>query len=186
MLLAGSGLTVRSSAESAISWYGMRVGHVTAVSNMYQANKRNILLLWEGTNSIRNEGKTAAQAITDARDYVTAIRAAHPDWEIYVITAIPRRETGAWTILELNQKIDEYNSTLKTNYKAYGFNGVIDVRDTGSPFNISNYTTGFAEMEDYWTTGEKTADAVSVHLNSLGYSHIARYVTQKLRSIGVR
>jgi len=189
--LQGKGFTVRSGAENAINWEGMRLSHITNINSMFQAGKRNILFTWEGTNNICGRGRTGVQSCADAKLYVDALKAVNPTWEVYNILTLPRRLSGVFgSIPNCNAQLIAYNDEMKSKYKTYGFSGVVDVRPAGSPFLMQTFNEDdFYQLDPYIVAGERWGEVSYpqyTHLNTLGYSFVAKYVAQKLRSLGVR
>jgi lysophospholipase L1-like esterase len=132
----------------------------------------NVLVVWEGTNSIA-VNRTAVQAAQDMADYIAARLAAHP-WRIVVGTCLPRQTAAGQTeTTALNAALDTYNGLLRANYRAWGAKALFDVRSAGSAFNPVDYSMSsfeaLAANTGYWTAGETNNH---IHLSSAGYTHL--------------
>lgn len=142
---------------------------VTDVNGAWVAGKTNVLVAWEGTNSICNVGRTAAQAAQDMADYIAARKAVHP-WIVLIGTCLPRQtNNGQAATTSQNAVLDAYNALLRANYRAYGAKGLFDVRQAGSPFNVADYqmaTFETAAAGGLWAAGET---GNHIHLSSAGY-----------------
>lgn len=187
-------VTVLNIAISGQTWRKMNGldGYSAAdVDGAWVAGKTNVLILWEGTNSI-SSGRTAAQAIQDATDYITArqaaVNAAYPGkrWIILVGTCLPRQNSGTdQTLVDtLNATIDSYNALLRAQYKTMGAHGLFDVRQEGSPFNwympdgvtpdyrIATFEANCTGTSSLWQGtdfGWPSEAGAHTHLNSNGY-----------------
>jgi hypothetical protein len=158
----------------------------------WQNGMTNVLLAWEGTNSITLGGRTPAQALSDAKDYITARRAVHPGWIVIVGTVPPRQAADQTTTNTLNANIDAYNVLIRQQYKSIGANGLFDVRAVGSKFNwvdangnpdysISTFEAHATEPNTIWASGETGAH---VHFNSDGSAYIINnFVAPALRRL---
>ncbi|QJE03052.1 SGNH/GDSL hydrolase family protein [Massilia forsythiae] len=144
----------------------------------YVAGKKNILLAWEGTNTVCNNGsaKTGLAAAADMASYVKERLAAHPDWVIVMMTTLPRFGIEAWSIPDGNAQLQAYDDYLRANWRAMGCKGLVDVRARG----VFTYTgpTMSAVMSPYM--------AETIHCNDLGYGLIAQYCATGLRRLPVR
>lgn len=168
---------------------GLDGGSVTDVQAAWQAGKTNVLILWEGTNSMFGGGRTAAEAYSDMVSYITNRLAEHP-WRIILLTTIPRHEdsAAAQSIIDAqNQKLVDYNNLILANYKSIGVESVVDVRPPGGPFNFTGYSLAndfrAASVQPYWYTGDGNRQ---IHLNNAGYGLIASYIAAALRRLPAR
>ena len=154
------------------------------VDAAWDAGKTNILVAWEGTNSIANIGRTAAQAKSDLEAYITAVSAVHP-WIVIIGTTIScQTHDGESQTIALNAVIDDYNTLLRANYRAMGATALFEVRYPGNPFTPADYTN--ASFETMATTTGVWADGETgghVHLNTAGYLIIANLVAATLRRV---
>lgn len=171
--LGGSGRT----------WAAMLSG--TAVDAAFDASKTNVLFAWETTNSVCNDGRTAAQTIQDATAYIAARRAANPGWRIVLLTSIPRQVGNAVTdVTASNVAMEQVNAAFLANYRAMGADAVVDVRRPGSYFRFADYSAGtFAsDPNGYWYE----AAPGRVHLVDSAYLLIAGWCREALRRIHKR
>lgn len=114
---------------------------------------RNVLVFWEGTNSIAN-GQTDSQAYSSLRTYVDAARAK--GFKVIVLTVIARTSFTAG----MNVYKDAYNATVRANWTSFA-EGFVDVAADGRFTNSANLT--------YY-------NADGTHLTATGYAAIASLV----------
>lgn len=149
----------------------------------FVSGKTNILIAWEGANSIYG-GKTAEQAITDLQSYISRVLSAH-QWKIVVMTCLPRQTYDEALSASVNSSIDSYNATLRNSFRGIGISALVDVRKSGSPFNISGYTDAdFSALVA--SSGLWAVESPHVHLNGPGYQVIAQMVADTLRQLRLR
>jgi hypothetical protein len=89
----------------------------------YVSGKTNVLVAWEGVNSINNAGRSAAQAVDDMAAYVAARLAVHP-WKVVLVTCLPAPALSGGT----NTALDAYNVLLLANWRSMGAAHIVDVR----------------------------------------------------------
>lgn len=163
------------SGQSTRQMNGLDGGSSADVDAAWVAGKNNILVAWEGTNSVAFYGRTPAQGATDMTDYIAARRAVHP-WWVVLLTTLPRFETGNDALLR------DYNTLAKANYLAWGADVLVDVRSAGSPFNFDGETsTGFVATQSLWFETSNW-----VHLNDAGYAIIADRVASAIGTLSKR
>ena len=163
---------------------GLDGSSATDADAMFVSGKVNILVLWEGTNSVVLAGRTPTQAATDLADYITARKAAHAWDKIVVLTTIPREgDAASQGVRDTNNaNLASYNAYLIANRVALGIDAICDVRQSGSPFNLATYTpTDFTGVGAVWQ--ESTPNRV--HLNGEGQYIIAGYLSATLSGLGV-
>lgn len=171
------------------------------VDAAFVSSKTNVLVVWEGTNSITNMGRTPAQAIQDATDYIAArqaaVNAAYPGqkWIVVIGTCLPRQVNPAppadpqAATDALNAKLDTYNALIRSSYLAMGAKAYFDVRQSGGPFDFQNYLISTFEAAasasgTLWAASETGAHT---HLNSDGYTTVARnFIIPALRLLPAR
>jgi len=146
----------------------------------YAAGKKNILLAWEGTNTICNTGsgagKTGLAAAADMVAYVQDRLAAHPDWFIVMMTTLPRFGLDAWSIADGNAHLQAYDDYLRANWRAMGCKALVDVR-AGGVF-VYTGTTMDPKMAPYM--------AETIHCNDTGYGLVAQYCAAVLKRLPAR
>lgn len=163
------------------------VNNATDVDAAWDASKTNVLFAWETTNSVFNNGSTVQQVITLATNYAAARRAAHPDIRIVMITSLPR-ETGVTVTdqanrTERNQANDAVDAYFRQNFRAAGYDAIVDIRRPGSPFILPDYTSAsFAVENGMWAEGAGTR----VHLNDTGYQWVARQCWETFKRLRLR
>lgn len=181
-----NGMTVKSYGIVGQTWESMQ-SNITDVNASYVAGRRNILIVWEHTNTIVALNKTADQSLADMQAYIDAVKAVN-DWEVYALTTLPRRQKhSSKTIAESNAILIDVNNKMKANWKSLGLDGVIDIRDKNSPFYLSSFENAqWLALDPYINASERmSGNGDYIHLNAAGYDLIAKYVVQKLRGIGV-
>jgi lysophospholipase L1-like esterase len=162
-------------------------GNSAAIDALYVAGKKNVLVIWEGTNQIFGVGTSAAATISRMQSLVSARLAAHP-WSIVLVTTLPRESdySGA-TLIAKNNDLITYNNALLANYRAWGAKACVDVRQAGSPF--ANVTSPYADS-NFDSVGNiwDPAGGVGyrVHLNDAGYLLVAQMVSAALRRLSIR
>lgn len=176
--LGGSGRTWRMMN-------GLDGGSSAAVDAAFDGSKTNVLFAWETTNSVCNVGRTAAQTIQDATDYIAARRVAHPGWRIVLLTSIPRQTGNAMTDRTAsNVAMTTVDAAFLANYRAMGADAVINVRRPGSYFRFADYSdASFAsDPNGYWYE----AAPGRVHLVDSAYLLIAGWCREALRRVHKR
>ena len=170
--LGGSGRTWRQMN-------GLDGGSAAAVDAAFDSAKTNVLFAWETTNSVFNAGRTAAQTIQDAADYIAARRAAHPGWRIVLLTSIPRQPG-----LASNQAMASVDAAFLANYRVMGADAVVNVRRPGSYFNFADYADAtFAnDPNGYWSE----AAGGRVHLRDPAYQLIAGWCREAFKRLRAR
>lgn len=179
--MAGSGAAVTNCGISGQRWSAMTSGAVD-VDGAWQSGKTNVLICWETTNSACNTpGLSAAQIISDITTYIAARRSAHP-WVIVGLTTIPRETSGLMTSQAERERLNGIMSEVDAAMKAgqLDFDAVVDVRQPGSAFAFSGYTTADFDGSG-WIWAELSPNRV--HLLNAGYAIIAGYVADALKRI---
>ncbi|WP_409266818.1 SGNH/GDSL hydrolase family protein [Massilia sp. BHUDP2] len=164
---------------------GQMRSNASDVDGAWVDGKRNVLLVWEGTNAL-NYGGTVNNAYNDTAAYCAERLALHP-WLIVLLTTIPRQNQGATQADTdaYNAKLTDYNTRIKSGYKAMGAKAVIDVRQEGSPFAFANYlpaTFDAPGVGSLWAS----EGAMRVHLNNAGYGVVAQMVADGLKRLPAR
>ena len=158
----------------------------TDVDGAWVAGKTNVLVAWEGTNSIAGGGRTAAQAAQDMADYITARQAVHP-WRVLLLTCLPRQDgAGQAQTTALNASLDAYNTILRNTYRAMGARMLVDIRAASSQFNLADYqmaTFETAAAGGLWAAGET---GNHIHLSNAGYFQVAQKVADALKRLPAR
>lgn len=158
------------------------------VDGAWAAGKTNILVAWEGTNSIAGGGSTAQQAATDMASYIAARQGAHP-WTVLLLTCLPRQSgAGQQQTTDLNAALDAYNAILRSTYRTMGARMLVDIRASGSPFNLADYQMATFEAaasaaNTLWAAGET---GQHIHLSNAGYFQVAQMVADALKRLPAR
>ena len=163
---------------------GLDTGSAADVDGAFVAGKLNILFAWEGTNDVELTALTGLQAASDMTDYIAARKAAHP-WVVILLTTLPRQKSGQTQpqIVAANAELDSYNAYLLANYVSMGATAVVDVRQIGSPFRFTDYTTASfdAVAPTYYSAAESSGSYT--HLRDAGYVVIAGYCAAALNAL---
>jgi lysophospholipase L1-like esterase len=160
---------------------GQMTSAATDVDGAWVSGKTNILIAWEGTNSITGGQRTAAQAAQEMTDYIAARQAVQP-WIVVLMTCLPRQAGTEAASATLNATLDAYNALLKANYKTMGARAIVDVRQAGGPFAFADYldaTFTAAAATGLWASGESP----HVHLSGAGYFKVAQMVAAVLKRL---
>jgi hypothetical protein len=154
---------------------GLDSGLTTDVDGGFVAGAVNILIAWEGTNSMYY-GASATQAASDAKDYIAARKLANPWSKTIIGTCLPRMDsTSDQSVVDaMNAKIDTYNAYVLANYKAMGFDAVFDVRQAGSPFNLSDYLIATFQASAAAANSIWSSETTHVHPSNYGNDYIVR------------
>jgi hypothetical protein len=167
------------------------------VDAAFLPGRTNVMILWETTNTV-TFGATPAANASAAQSYIQNRLAVHPSWIIVIMTTIPRQggATGQAAIDTLNANLLAADALIKSGYRAWGAKALIDVRQPGSPFRLSTFTTAdFAKDIHLWNTtltnpgsGETNSTGGSgiIHLSNLGYGMIAAMVMQAILALPSR
>lgn len=152
-----------------------------AVDAAYVPGKKNILFLWEGTNTIWNDDTLSGAAVAQqAGEYNLARKAAHPDLKIITLTTIPRYYTsgpyGA-DLVRANNVLIDYNNYLKAHQQELGIDLLIDTRASGI-FVTSGTNYMPSSMAPYVID--------YIHCNNAGYGLIAEMCAAGLRRLRAR
>lgn len=176
--IAGKGFTITNAAtggETFRMMMGLDGGTGAAsVDNAMDATKTNLLLVCEGTNSIfaATNARTGEQAASDATDYAAARRAyaASIGAKLLMVacTTIPREIGNSDAIVAVyNDRLNVFNTLLKNDYKAMGYDAVVDVRP-GTRFDfVANTRAAFDAVADIMP------EAIAVHPNDAGWDILA-------------
>lgn len=127
---------------------GLDGGSSADVDAAWVAGKKNVLVAWEGTNSIWTGARTGAQAAQDMWDYIVARQAVHTWDKIVVGTTIPRQgglPDGATLTANNNEQIT-YDALIISNAASKGYLAVNNRGNPDTSFLISPPVTdaGFA------------------------------------------
>jgi hypothetical protein len=120
-----------------------------------------------------------------------ARRAAHPWTKVFTGTALPRMNSATdQSIVDAdNALLDQVNAYLLANYQSMGFDGVFDVRQAGTYFDmqgdysIAHFNAMAAASDTYWASSGSDGSQ-HIHLNSNGYWYIAtQFIVPLLQSL---
>lgn len=184
------GIIVWNFGVSGESWRKMNGldggGGAALTDAAWVDGKVNVLLAWEGTNSLVS-GRTPEWAISDATDYIAARRALHPGWKIIVGTVAPRQVSTQAGTDSLNASIDAYNTLLRAQYLSMGADVLFDVRAAGSQLNLPDYLNATFEAAaadastTLWASGEVGGHT---HFSSNGNVYIVNtFIMPALQSL---
>lgn len=172
--MAGSGASSSNVAISSQTWRsmnGLDGGSTADVDGAWQADKYNVLVAWESTNTI-NGGRSPAQCLQDCADYIAARQAVHP-WRVVLLTTIPR-----YTFEDAD--LQSWNVLIKKTYRQIGADVLVDARVGRLNFDGTT-AAGFQATQDLWN--EVSA---WIHLNDSGYQMVSEWITAGLRRLPAR
>lgn len=189
-------VTCQNFGVNGQAWPSMfTAGTGASIDSLYDPSKTNILVSWEGHNDMIGLGKTSAQAIADATTYTSQRLAVNPGWKIIHMTLLPTyyQSWSDATAAAKNALFEEYNALLRAQWRSMGAKALIDVRATGSIFNLPDYNrTTFAALQSsgqsVWSPNDQeggggTGQNQFVHLSDTGYSVVAQMVANVLRRV---
>lgn len=173
----GQGPSDSPYANVAVSGHTWAQMLAHGVDNTWAQGKRNLLLLWETTNTLAG-GKTPAQNFADAKAYIAARRAAKP-WIIGVLTSLPKEGPDSTLIgsaNEFNASLVAADNMFRTRRQELGADFIVDTRLPGSPFAFTGYTAAdFTACGLYFE-----AVGSRVHLTNAGYAVIAQMIRDQV------
>lgn len=132
--ISGAGATASNTAVPGQTWDDMRL-RADDTDAAYRPGKTNVLITGETTNQIYNGLSTVEQTIQKAQQYISARKAAHPDWIILLVGTIPRADLATPELNRAaNQKMVEVDTYQKNNLSDMGVHGFADVRAAAPEF----------------------------------------------------
>lgn len=166
---------------------GLDGGSTSDVDGAFVAGKKNVLIAWEGTNSVDTTARTAAQIAQDLADYVAARLALHPEWIIILPTILPFiRGTDSQAVTdEKNSRVDATNALIRTNYRTWGAKALVELRV--APFVLPDYTLASFEtpaLLALWAADE--AAGTHIHLRDAGMAFLANACAGVLKRLPAR
>lgn len=151
-LAASTGVTYSNTSIPGQSWAGM-TSAATDIDAAYVAGKVNVLAVSETTNSVFNDGKTAAGAVADYLAYINGRLAANP-WDYVVMFGTVPRGGQAGDATN-NARLVEADALIEADLAGNHVDAFFGFRDL-SPFFLSgNAREGF--MASTTTCLESTA-----------------------------
>jgi hypothetical protein len=117
-------------------------------------------------------------AIAGATAFLAAVRAVHP-WIIVCLTTLPRAAAVSNQADRdaKNAELVTADNYMRANYLQMGIDRLVDIRQSGSPFALANYTTtSFDAISSLWNEGS----ALQIHCSPAGYGVCAAYVASVL------
>lgn len=147
---------------------GLDGGSAADVDAAYVEGKTNVLIAWEGTNTLRDLTRSAAQSWQDCIDYCNARQAyvannrpGQRPWIILLGTCLPLGANYQYGPPgPRNDSIDAYNVLMRQNYRQVA-KGLFDVREVGSIFE--------GELGKAAITSGQYAQGDSLHSSYAGY-----------------
>lgn len=166
---------------------GLDGGSRTDIDAALVTDKLAVLLITEITNSAAL-GRTQAQIIQDATDYnaTTRAKAAELGTRLKIVgsTSIPREAATDAETLALNQLLSACDAHFLANYKAMGYDAMVDVR-TGTRFDfIATQRSDFDAIADLAQGTE--GSGIWVHPNGAGAALMAAKWTPVLKSLRIK
>lgn len=150
-------------------------------SAQFVAGKTNVMLFYEGTNTLKGGGTSASTAIGQLQAYIKNRLAEHP-WKIVLVSTIPFIETATDAVSQTqNTIVDQFNATMKATYKQMGAVAYIDVR-TGAPWgSMPDYS-----LASFQVNCSSLFAADFTHPNTAGTQLLADLMAPQLRRIPLR
>lgn len=159
------------------------------VDGAFVSGKRNVLLVWELTNSIHNQGRTGAQVIADTIEYINArqayIAATYPGekWVIVLMTGIPRgsHKGSFWSYEQGEVHMQYCNTYIRENYRAMGAVAYVEARRAGGPFDFTDVLDANNFPAALWTDRTHPTNGAGG-----GKSILAGYIADTLKRLPAR
>lgn len=170
---------------------------VAKVHAAFEAGKQNILFVLEGCNTSTGNSafgdgpSTGPQLVAHCQAYLDAVKAAHPEWRIFLLTATAVRVEQNITDT-VNPPIDYFNDYIRANYAAMGCEGVVDTRPSGGVLSYSApYTNENPINAGAWFEQGAKRYRDATHLSGLpdpfpwgnGSGVVAQYMADTLMTI---
>ena len=137
----------------------------------YRSGYQNILIVGEGNNHFYKTGYSVQSALDAVRQYITAVKAIHPEWQIILAGNLPAWEPDL-SVSEheiYNAQMHEWNDLAATQYSSLGADAFVDYRFPGSIFESDDRAI-LDQNATYW------ADRY-VHPNAKGKTEMAQILT---------
>lgn len=171
-------VTIKNFAKGGATWKTMLSGvdgsGISEVNAAYESGKVNILIVMEDFNAAIIEGATAT-VLADRQAYINAVKAAHPDWRMFLMTVPAGKDDGGGGY---NTIIDECNSYLRLNWASMGLEGFIELRPTGGPFD---YHPPYVYTESTFVKSGYYID--DAHWSPSGIAVVAGYMANTLAAM---
>ena len=144
---------------------------------------KNIYSVLEATNSICNTdtgaSRTGLQAAADLAELCLGRKAIHPGLKIIAWTAIPRFSLiSAWSTVQANAYIQEFNTYLRANYHTMGIDAIADPAALAQFTADPSATSVPSNMNPYMSD--------PTHPNDTGYGLLAACGNIALRRLSAR
>jgi len=94
----------------------------------YRSGYQNILIVGEGNNHFYKTGYSVQSALDAVRQYITAVKAIHPEWQIILAGNLPAWEPDL-SVSEheiYNAQMHEWNALAATQYSSLGADAFVD------------------------------------------------------------
>lgn len=126
--IKASGATSSNTAIPGQTWDDMRL-RADDVDSAYRPGKTNVLITGETTNQVYNIGSSVPETIQKAQQYISARKAAHPDWIILLVGTIPRADLATAELNKAaNQRLLEVDAYQASHLEDIGVHGWVDIR----------------------------------------------------------
>jgi lysophospholipase L1-like esterase len=145
--------------------------NATDIQSKFVAGRQNIIIYFEGTNSIAT-GVTGVTAAQTALGYCADRKADNPAWLIMLVGTIPR---GGVTLTQ-KQYFYDYNNYLKNNLSPHA-DLYVDLQLPNSPFNLSDWSDAAMDATGYYASPDRT------HPSPAGHKYIAERICEGLRRL---
>lgn len=171
--IKASGATSSNTAIPGQSWDDMRL-RADDVDAAYVPGKTNVLITGETTNQVYNLGSTTEQTIQKAQQYITARKAAHPDWIILLVGTIPRADLATPELNRAaNQRLLEVDNYQRAHLQDMGVHGWVDVRSAAPEWFALRPDGMTAPFMDSLTTCNSYDGKIPDMVHPIGEARIA-------------
>lgn len=176
VLIAHTGITITNSSVTGQAWTAM-TSSATDVDGAYDGAKTNVLVIGETTNSVFNDGRTAAQTIGDFQAYLAGRLAAHPWQYVVMLGTLPRG--GQSSDATNNGRLLTVDDTIRADLPTYGLDAFVYYRDIADFSGTGNTQAGFM------TSGTTCLETVAPFIHPINSARqlIANRIARDLQRI---
>ena len=179
--ILGSGISIVNLGHN--GWNIPALTNGADSSTAFVEGKTNIMLFYEGTNSL-TAGRSASNVFSDLATFCETRLSEHP-WKIILVSTLPFYIAG-WTDSDsetINANAIAFNSLMEHQHRALGCVGFANVRRPGTPWgSMPDYTQASfnaSSMSTLWSSDR-------VHPSEAGNVELAKLLAPELRRARVR
>lgn len=175
-------LTITNTGVSGQNITNMITRAPSFVDAAYVPGKKNVLIVFEITNTIFNQGKTGLQACTDMTTYLQGRLTANPGWIVVLLTTLPRGSLlGSYTAAAGEAEVQAANTYMRQNFRSMGARALVEVRRAGGPFDFTDTANMANFPASLWTDPTHPSNGVGG-----GKSILAGYIADVLKRLPAR